>query len=93
MIYAMCTESQRNSLWNSIYNLANINLPWLIGRDFNTLLNEEEKIKGLPITLQQVEDFAFYVNSCGLEEITFKGSPSLGGMEEQEVIVVLRDQI
>lgn len=38
-------------------------------------MNDEEKIGGLPVTLQEVEDFAFYVNSCELEEISFKGSP------------------
>lgn len=41
----------------------------------NTILNEEEKLGGLPVVPQQCEDFAFCVNSCELEEIPFKGNP------------------
>ncbi|XP_060170580.1 uncharacterized protein LOC132601516 [Lycium barbarum] len=45
-----------------MYQLANtITEAWMIGGDFN-----------VP---QDVEDFAFCVNSCELEEISFKGSP------------------
>lgn len=31
MVYAKCKEDKRIPLWNTIYNLANINLPWLVG--------------------------------------------------------------
>lgn len=55
--------------------MANSNLSWLIGEDFNAILNEEEKIGGLPVTQQDVEDFAFCVNSCDLKEVPFKGNP------------------
>lgn len=49
MIYAKCTEGERVSLCSSIYIMENINFSWLFGGDFNTILNEEEKIGGLPI--------------------------------------------
>ncbi|XP_059292598.1 uncharacterized protein LOC132046072 [Lycium ferocissimum] len=45
------------------------------GGDFNVVLNEEEKIGGIPVLAQDIEDFAFCINSCELEEIQFKGSP------------------
>ncbi|XP_060177818.1 uncharacterized protein LOC132607752 [Lycium barbarum] len=48
--------------------------PWLIGGDFNVILNEKEKIGGLPVSPQEYEDFAFCMNSCELHEIPFKGS-------------------
>ncbi|XP_060212052.1 uncharacterized protein LOC132639628 [Lycium barbarum] len=46
----------------------------MIGGDFNVVLNDVKKIGGIPILPQHVEDFAFCVNSCALEEIIFKGS-------------------
>ncbi|XP_060182430.1 uncharacterized protein LOC132612110 [Lycium barbarum] len=49
--------------------------PWLVGGDFNVILNEEEKIGGLPVLPQEYEDFAFCMNSCELHEMSFKGSP------------------
>lgn len=52
MVYAKCTENERIPLWNSIYNLANTNLSWLIGGDFNALINGEEKMGVLPVTQQ-----------------------------------------
>lgn len=41
--YAKCTERERLGLWDIIYQLANtMSLPWLVGGDFNVILNEEE---------------------------------------------------
>ncbi|XP_060200462.1 uncharacterized protein LOC132628715 [Lycium barbarum] len=49
MVYAKCSEVERLQLWDSLYFLAsNMTCPWLIGGDFNVILNEEEKIGGLP---------------------------------------------
>lgn len=76
VVYAKCTESERLLLWDDIYQLAaNMNTPWLVGGDFNAILNEEEKLGGLPIRPQECEDFAFCINSSEREEIRFKGSP------------------
>ncbi|XP_060182278.1 uncharacterized protein LOC132611939 [Lycium barbarum] len=47
----------------------------MIGGDFNVVLNDEEKIGGIPILAQDIKDFAFCINSCELEEIQFKGNP------------------
>ncbi|XP_070044899.1 uncharacterized protein [Nicotiana tomentosiformis] len=43
--------------------------------DFNVVLHEDEKIGGLPVHPPEYEDFAFCVNSCGLFEQGYKGSP------------------
>ncbi|XP_060181254.1 uncharacterized protein LOC132610870 [Lycium barbarum] len=76
MIYAKCNEGDRLQLWDDMYGVAsNMAFPWLIGGDFNIILNEEEKIGGLPVSPQEYEDFAFCMNSCELHEIPFKGSP------------------
>ncbi|XP_075084859.1 uncharacterized protein LOC142168098 [Nicotiana tabacum] len=43
-------------------------LPWLVGGDFNVVLHEDEKIGELPVHPSEYEDFAFCVNSYGLFE-------------------------
>ncbi|XP_059284804.1 uncharacterized protein LOC132038098 [Lycium ferocissimum] len=76
MVYAKCDEVERVNLWDCLCNLsATMSMPWLIGGDFNVILNEEEKIGGLPVFPQEYEDFACCVNSCELSEVNFKGSP------------------
>ncbi|XP_060177792.1 uncharacterized protein LOC132607730 [Lycium barbarum] len=75
LVYAKCNEVERLHLWDDIYQVAySINLPWLVGGDFNVVLHEEEKIGGIPIQSQDYEDFASCVNSCELMETNFKGS-------------------
>ncbi|XP_060200359.1 uncharacterized protein LOC132628609 [Lycium barbarum] len=76
MVYAKCSDVERIQLWDSLYLLANnMTALWLVGGDFNVILNEEEKIGGLPVLPQEYEDFAFCLNSCKLHEMPFKGSP------------------
>ncbi|XP_060196130.1 uncharacterized protein LOC132625487 [Lycium barbarum] len=76
LVYAKCSASERIELWEDIYYLSNtLSSSWLIGGDFNVVLNDEEKIGGNPIQPQDIEDFAFCINSCDLEEVNFKGSP------------------
>lgn len=44
-VYSKCDVVERFSLWDDIYHLTNrINDPWIIGGDFNLVMNEEEKI-------------------------------------------------
>ncbi|XP_060202481.1 uncharacterized protein LOC132630915 [Lycium barbarum] len=76
MVYAKCSKVERLQLWDSLYLLTtNMTSPWLVGGDFNVIMNEEEKIGGLPVLPQEYEDFAFCLNSCELHEMPFKGSP------------------
>lgn len=49
--------------------------PWLIGGDFNVVLNSEEEIGGLPVTELDCEDFERCISSCDLLEVNFKSSP------------------
>ncbi|XP_060170505.1 uncharacterized protein LOC132601442 [Lycium barbarum] len=76
MVYAKCDEVETVNLWDCLCNIsATMSMPWLIGGDFNVILNEEEKIGGLPVFPQEYKDFACCVNSCELSEVNFKGSP------------------
>ncbi|XP_075085216.1 uncharacterized protein LOC142168440 [Nicotiana tabacum] len=54
---------------------SDIELPWLVGGDFNVVLHKDEKIGRLPVHPPKYEDFAFCVNSCGLFDQVYKGSP------------------
>ncbi|XP_060177887.1 uncharacterized protein LOC132607827 [Lycium barbarum] len=74
MIYAKCESLERISLWHNLYNLADqMEVPWLVGGDFNVIMHEDEKIGGLPVYPDEYEDFAFCVNSSELFEVSFKG--------------------
>ncbi|XP_070045119.1 uncharacterized protein [Nicotiana tomentosiformis] len=52
-----------------------MDMPWVVGGDFNVVLHEDEKIGGLLVHPPEYEDFAFCVNSCDLFDIGYKGSP------------------
>ncbi|XP_075083347.1 uncharacterized protein LOC142167090 [Nicotiana tabacum] len=74
-VYAKCSAIERLDLWDHLYYLASdMELPWLVGGDFNVILQEYEKIGGLPVHPPECEDFAFCVNSCGLFEQGYKES-------------------
>ncbi|XP_009606568.1 uncharacterized protein [Nicotiana tomentosiformis] len=74
-VYAKCSSMERLELWDNLYYLASdMELPWMVGGDFNVILSEEEKIGGQPVYPPEYEDFAFCVNSCGLFDTGYKGS-------------------
>ncbi|XP_059315814.1 uncharacterized protein LOC132066528 [Lycium ferocissimum] len=96
LVYAKCDASERLELWEAIYHLSNtMTCSWLIGGDFNVVLNEEEKIGGNQIQPQDVEEFAFFINSCELEEVNFKGSPFTlwNGRADEECIFERLDRM
>lgn len=76
IVYAKCDVTQRLELWDEIYSMANgMNFPWIIGGDFNVVLGGEEKIEGLHVVDEDSEDFRTCIESCGLTQVQFKGSP------------------
>ena len=74
LVYAKCTQRERLLLWESMFELANtINVPWVIGGDFNVIYNEEEKLGGRPVIELEIWDFNHCINVCNLEDRGFKG--------------------
>nr|XP_016462863.1 PREDICTED: uncharacterized protein LOC107785951 [Nicotiana tabacum] len=74
LVYAKCDATERIELWNSMYHLASdMKSPWLVGGDFNVILLEEEKYRGLHVYLSEVEDFSHFVDTCALYDLGFKG--------------------
>ncbi|XP_016473129.1 uncharacterized protein LOC107795076 [Nicotiana tabacum] len=75
-VYEKCSSLERLELWDNLYYLASdMDLPWVVGGDFNVILSEEEKIGGLPVHPPKYEDFSFCVNSCRLFDLRYAGSP------------------
>nr|XP_009611219.1 uncharacterized protein LOC104104767 [Nicotiana tomentosiformis] len=75
-VYAKCSSLDRLELWDNLYYLvADMELPWVVGGDFNVVLHEEENIGGLPVYPPEIENFAFCVNSSSLFDTGYKRSP------------------
>ncbi|XP_070005670.1 uncharacterized protein [Nicotiana sylvestris] len=53
---------------------SDMNVPWLIGGNFNVIWDEEEKFGGLPVSLNEVDDFRHCMNTCNLFDMGFNGS-------------------
>lgn len=49
-------------------------MSWIISGDFNIILNEDEKLGGLPFEQQEAINFALCVNFCALSEVRYSGS-------------------
>ncbi|XP_015169587.1 uncharacterized protein [Solanum tuberosum] len=76
IVYAKCSAVERVSLWEDIYHLTDdMNSSWLIGGDFNVVLNAEKKIGGLPVEDIDHEDFDCCIETCELYKVQYKGSP------------------
>ncbi|XP_070022763.1 uncharacterized protein [Nicotiana sylvestris] len=75
LVYAKCDVIERIELWDSLYAMASdMTVPWLVGGDFNVIWDEEEKFGGLPISLNEVDDFRHCINTSNLTDLGFKGS-------------------
>ncbi|KAG5595366.1 hypothetical protein H5410_036598 [Solanum commersonii] len=76
LFYAKCTSEDRLMLWEDIYQMAEtIDSPWLIGGNFNVVLNVNEKIGGLPVQEVNHDNFKTCIQSCDLLKMKFKCSP------------------
>ncbi|XP_019240850.1 PREDICTED: uncharacterized protein LOC109220840 [Nicotiana attenuata] len=75
LVYAKCDSIERIELWDSMYAMAtDMTILWLVGGDFNVIWDEEEKFGGLPVSLNEIDDFRHCVNTCSLYDLGFKGS-------------------
>nr|XP_016511903.1 PREDICTED: uncharacterized protein LOC107829005 [Nicotiana tabacum] len=74
LIYTKCDAIERIELWDSLYAMArDMEAPWLVGGDFNVIWDEEEKFGGLPVSLNEIDDFRHCINTCNLFDLGFKG--------------------
>ncbi|XP_060190498.1 uncharacterized protein LOC132619683 [Lycium barbarum] len=74
-IYAKCTKADRKELWASLEDLNKIiKGPWIIGGDFNVILQPEEKLGGLPHRNSKSFDLFECMDSCGMSDVGFHSS-------------------
>ncbi|XP_070027616.1 uncharacterized protein [Nicotiana sylvestris] len=74
-IYASPYYQLRDILWNNLLNLHNtVSTSWLIGGDFNEILEAKERFGGLPINNRRTDNFANFINTCKLVDLGFQGS-------------------
>ncbi|XP_015168062.1 uncharacterized protein [Solanum tuberosum] len=74
-VYARCSALERLELWEDLENIVDHTIsPWLVGGDFNTIIDESEKLGGLLVTNQETADFASCISACSLNELKFVGS-------------------
>ncbi|WOL20727.1 hypothetical protein Cni_G29533 [Canna indica] len=73
-IYASTNPSLRNTLWNSLSNIDLSPFPWLIFRDFNCILNQEDKIGGSPFSnTHAINCFRDFITNSNLTDLGFSG--------------------
>lgn len=72
-IYAKCNRGERQPLWNYIHQHSAIDMPWVLGGDFNTILCASEKRGGLPPDLGSIQDFQECMAASNLTEVNYEG--------------------
>ncbi|RYQ93126.1 hypothetical protein Ahy_B09g099395 [Arachis hypogaea] len=65
----------RNQLWPKLLNIANsMDGAWLIAGDFNEIKDASEKKGGAALDMRACNNFANWINRCGLIDLGFIGS-------------------
>ncbi|XP_020242621.1 uncharacterized protein LOC109820840 [Asparagus officinalis] len=73
-VYAFNQAEGRKSLWEELISFkGNVNCPWLVGGDFNAIINSDEKIGGNQMNDAGADDFQNFINSSQLRNIKTTG--------------------
>ncbi|XP_060182976.1 uncharacterized protein LOC132612923 [Lycium barbarum] len=75
LVYAKCTQAERLDLWDSLEDLStSVDITWIIGGDFNAITSDDEKFGGLPVTINEIQDFRGCIQNYGISDLGFSGS-------------------
>ncbi|XP_049360162.1 uncharacterized protein LOC125824856 [Solanum verrucosum] len=75
LVHASTDRHTRIALWDDLYTIAtSMTSPWLVGGDFNVIIDDLEKYGGLPVQFNETEDFIHCNNTCQLTNLGFKES-------------------
>ena len=71
-VYGYNTVIARRALWDDLQKWSS-NSPWIILGDFNSLLSQEDKHNGEPVSSYEVSDFRTCCSMLGLSDLNFTG--------------------
>ncbi|XP_077252037.1 uncharacterized protein LOC143891329 [Tasmannia lanceolata] len=75
LVYASCSMVERRELWSYLSDCSQIfHTAWLVGGDFNALLNAREKLGGRPPNPVSCREFQGAIDDAGLIDAGFTGS-------------------
>lgn len=72
-VYGSCDGRVRRTLWQDLIS-SSTSSPWLVVGDFNVVLNQEEKLGGCHINLNECAEFSNMISQVGLTNMGYTGS-------------------
>ncbi|KAL6558442.1 hypothetical protein OROMI_018792 [Orobanche minor] len=69
------TKIQRRDLWDDLLSVSQNQVPWMVGGDFNIILQPEEKKGGAGPIQSDMEEFSDCLLNCNLSDVGFAGTP------------------
>ena len=74
-VYASPRSAERHILWNNLIKVLELhNLPWVMARDFNEPLTEEDKYGGRAMSVNRSFLFKERLDKCSMIDIGFTGA-------------------
>ncbi|KAL6572341.1 hypothetical protein OROMI_013299 [Orobanche minor] len=75
IVYGRNTKIQRRDLWDDLLSVSQNQVPWMVGGDFNIILQLEEKKGGACPIQSDMEEFSDCLLNCNLSDVGFAGTP------------------
>lgn len=92
-VYASPCIVKRRILWSNLSKVASLHsLPWLLLRDFNEILSEEDKFKGGNINLNRAIEFKKCINAYNLMDLGFS-NPKYTWSNLRQILDLILDRI
>lgn len=73
-VYAKCNRAERLTLWEDLRLVNDTDEPWIVGGDFNIILNSDEKRGGNNIDIMGIQEFLECILTTGISEIPYEGN-------------------
>ncbi|KAL6564968.1 hypothetical protein OROMI_016418 [Orobanche minor] len=71
VVYGRNTKIQRRDLWDDLLSVSQNQVPWMVGGDFNIILQPEEKKGGAGPIQSDMEEFSDCLLNCNLSDVGF----------------------
>ena len=73
-VHARCTSVERSELWAGLLRDSISSDAWLVGGDFNVILDADEKRGGRPFNPAKATEFGQFISDVNLMDIGFSGA-------------------